>query len=246
MRRTLESQYRASAFVSRAIALSAVLAVGLGAAPPALAQRITDGDQTAARRTYHTQIAVFNGYRAGFERGTGDSGSGARFAPKQGTMFREATHGHTLDLGPAGRYQRVFRGAYTRGYSDAFNGRGLDPASSIAPLVVHPPSTLLSWYFGNVPRVDDPGSTGGDLLSVAGTHGYTAGYTQGIEDRKRGETFEYRRHETYLTASRGYDRRIGDRSRYQSVFRQVYSRGYSDGFNGRPHYSEFGPIPVSP
>jgi hypothetical protein len=217
-----ESLYRTVARTGCAVAFSAVLAVGLGA-PSARAQTSHDHDRSAGGREYLNLSAAYNGYSDGFTRGAEDLKIGPDFKPQHDVTFLRAETGYTSDMGPLGDYQSAFRRAYSRGYADAHSGRERDPGMNLPP---------------SPPEPGTPGGPGGSSLSVASAAGYDSGHAKGIEDRKSGVSYGYREDEIYRRATRGYYPSLGEETRYQMVFRQIYARGYSDGFNGRERYTD--------
>ncbi len=62
--------------------------------------------------------------------------------------------------------------------------------------------------------------------------GYNEGMKAGREDRRRGDRYDYRDEGQYQSASKDYNSRMGDRSAYQSYFRQAFQTGYADGYRG--------------
>jgi hypothetical protein len=225
-----ESVYRTVARTGCAVAFSAVLAVGLGA-PSARAQTSHDHDRTTTAGEYLVRSASFNGYSDGFDQGARDLKIGPDFKPQFDESFLRAETGYTRDMGPFADYQSAFRQAYSRGYDDAHYSRDRNPAMNLPPA---PPEPLyLAAQSG--PRTEVPG---GRSLGVASAKGYDAGYMQGAEDRRSGASYGYREETIYRAATDGYHPDLGDETRYQVVFRQIYARGYSDGFNGRARYTD--------
>lgn len=241
MLRISDFMHRVTTRTVSAVALSAALALGLGS-PIVQAQSRHDGDLATAQSTFLIQSAIFNGYGAGYERGAADSRSGASFDSQYGDTYQQATSGYDTDMGSAVQYQDGFRTAFSQGYSDAFRGRERDPESTVPPVRPVRRSELPAWYNQNVPLGTGPSSNGRDVFNVAQTNGYNAGYTRGIEDKNRRAAYDYQNDGTYQSAEQGYDERSGDRSTYQSAFRLVFARGYSDGYNGRDRYSDLGQI----
>jgi len=72
-----------------------------------------------------------------------------------------------------------------------------------------------------------------DIRRVATVNGYSAGYEEGVTDRRNRNRSGYTRRDVYREAMQGYDTSWGQPREYQNSFRQGYSRGYQDGFGGR-------------
>jgi hypothetical protein len=225
-----ESAHRTGARIGCAVAFSAVLAIGLGA-PSARAQTSHDHDRNTTAGEYLVRSASFHGYSDGFEQGARDLKIGPDFKPQFDESFLRAEAGYTRDMGPFADYQGAFRQAYARGYDDARAGRDRSPAMNIPPAPPEP--DYRGGQYG--PRTDVPG---GRSLGIASAKGYDAGYVQGTEDKRSGRSYEYREGAIYRAANDGYHPDLGDETRYQVVFRQIYARGYSDGFNGRARYTD--------
>jgi hypothetical protein len=138
-------------------------------------------------------------------------------------------------MGPLGDYQRAFRDAYARGYDDGRAGHARDPLANVPPT---PPEPVLT--SGILPRGAD--EVGDSLLVFASAKGYDAGYTKGTDDRARGASYGYRGDEIYREATKGADEGLDDGNPYRGMFRQLYARGYSDGFNGRARYTDETPL----
>ena len=207
-----------------------MLALGLGA-PAAHAQTSHDHDQNAGGGDSLTRTAVYHGYSEGYGRGAADLKSAADFRAQTDEIFLRALTGYTRDMGPVAQYQSAYRQAYAEGYSDGYRGRDCDLAKSRPPSPLEPGSRNEEYG----PRSD---GLGGTSLGVASAKGYEAGYKQGAEDGKHGLGYGYRDEEVYRAATDGYDPSLGDEKKYQMTFRQIYSRGYSDGFHGRARYTD--------
>src|SRR5687767_7417526 len=61
------------------------------------------------------------------------------------------------------------------------------------------------------------------------SRGYDEGIDRGQDDARRNRPFDYRRHNGYRDADRGY-RGNSDRNGYRNLFRQGFVAGYNDGF----------------
>ena len=62
--------------------------------------------------------------------------------------------------------------------------------------------------------------------------GRSDGLKAGRQDRKRGEPSNFRDEKNYQNATNGYSPKMGDKSRYQKVYRTAYENGYDAGWNG--------------
>lgn len=220
---------RAATRTGCAVAFSAVLAVGVFPSP-ARAQTSPDQDREVVGRNYFIGNAAHNGYWNGFARGAEDFRNGPDARSQFDMSFIRADAGYTVAMGSLGDYQRAFRDAYARGYDDGRAGHARDPLANVPPT---PPEPVLA--SGILPRRAD--GAGDNLLAFASARGYDAGYTKGTDDRARGAGFGYRGDESYREVNNGSGTSLDDENRYQSMFRQLYARGYSDGFNGRERYT---------
>ncbi|HWS56886.1 MAG TPA: hypothetical protein VN228_22300 [Pyrinomonadaceae bacterium] len=81
---------------------------------------------------------------------------------------------------------------------------------------------------------DGYGNYGGtfDLRQTALNAGYNEGMKEGREDRSRNERFNFSDESDYRSATKDYSSRLGDRSTYQTYFRQAFQNGYRDGYYG--------------
>ena len=81
---------------------------------------------------------------------------------------------------------------------------------------------------------DGYGNYGGsfDLRQTALNAGANEGIKAGREDRKRGRAFNYRNWSAFQKATKDYSSRLGDRGIYQQYFREAFSHGYADGYQG--------------
>jgi hypothetical protein len=228
MTRIRDAAYRTLASKGRTAVLAAIFVLGLG--PGAVEARTNHQHDhpSAAEGEDLGQTAIYYGYGEGYACGDRDSLSGAEFKPRSGEVFQRGSSGYTAEMGAIGEYQSGFRQAYERGYEDGYHGRDRDLAMMIPP-VPNPPGV-------------EPAGFDSHAFGAAATNGYNAGYTYGAEARKGGGNFAYHDEEIYKTATQGYSANMGGQSQYQSVFRQVFSRGYSDGFNGRAPTANVGMI----
>jgi hypothetical protein len=233
-----DSATRVIARTVRVAALSAALVFGLGA--PAAHSETTQfrDDQKVASGELLDQSASYNGYSEGYARGARDLKSVADFKPQSSEIFQEATSGYSSDLGPLGQYQSSFRSAYERGYSDGYHGRDRTLASMLPP-TSSPPTNEDRGSWSDTETFSTSGS---DVYGAAATNGYNAGYKRGAEAKRWGTRSDNDRDETYQTATDGYGVDMGGRSEYQRVFRQVYARGFSDGYDGRPQLSDISQV----
>jgi hypothetical protein len=218
--------YRASAHTGRTAALSVVLVLGFGTVA-AEAQTIHDnGDRVAAVSDHLSQNAVYNGYGAGYARGSRDSVSLVGFEPRGDEIFEQGTNGYSAEMGPVVQYRSGFRQAYERGYGDGYHGRGRDLSMVIPPVPSHPGVAIEG--------------SGKDVFGAAATNGYNAGYKYGADARRGSGSFAYHDAAIYKNATEGFGVDMGGRIQYQSMFRLLYARGYSDGFNGRMRMENVG------
>jgi hypothetical protein len=226
---------RAAARIGRTAALSVALVLAFGL-PAANAQTSSRPRPIGAATSGSlVQNAVFNGYDAGYARGTAEARSAREFTPRGGGVFLAATTGYRSTLGSFEEYRGAFRRAYERGYADGYHGRDPDLGSMAPP---------VSGY-SEIPadgRALPERKPTMDAFGAAATNGYDAGHKKGADDRKRGAGFSYTDSIGYIAATEGYSDSLGDRVLYVTMFRQVFARGYSDGYHGRAPIVEAGRV----
>lgn len=81
---------------------------------------------------------------------------------------------------------------------------------------------------------DGYGNYGGsiDLRQTALNAGANEGNKAGREDNRRSRPFEYRNKSAFQKATKDYSSRLGDREIYKRYFREAFSHGYADGYQG--------------
>jgi hypothetical protein len=95
-------------------------------------------------------------------------------------------------------------------------------------------------------RVRDPRVTGGVMNDQRGVdgygrstvgrnttayqNGYRDGMTKGRDDGEDADQYDATRHGWYRSASRGYDDDLGNKTQYQSRYRQGFEAGYAEGY----------------
>ena len=81
---------------------------------------------------------------------------------------------------------------------------------------------------------DGYGNYGGsyDLRQTALNAGFADGVKEGRKDRERNERYNYADEDKYREANRDYSSSKGDRYTYQRYYREAFSHGYDDGYNG--------------
>jgi hypothetical protein len=81
---------------------------------------------------------------------------------------------------------------------------------------------------------DGYGNYGGsfDLRQTALNAGANEGIKAGREDRKRGRSSNYGNWSAFQKATKDYSSRLGDREIYRRYFREAFSHGYADGYQG--------------
>ena len=77
------------------------------------------------------------------------------------------------------------------------------------------------------------------MLRDAVNNGYEEGFRAGQADRNDGWGSNYQNSYGYQDASFGYDSYYVEVSDYNYYFRQGFSRGYEDGYNGRYQYGNY-------
>jgi hypothetical protein len=90
------------------------------------------------------------------------------------------------------------------------------------------------WRYDDRHNGDGYGNYGGSyqLRQTALNAGYNEGIKEGRKDRERGERYEFRDEEDFRNANTDYSSRLGNRSLYQTYFRQAFQNGYADGYRG--------------
>jgi flagellar biosynthesis/type III secretory pathway protein FliH len=66
--------------------------------------------------------------------------------------------------------------------------------------------------------------------------GYQDGLSDGRHDFDHHRGFRMERNGAYRNADHGYERRFGDKVRYQEEYRHAYERGYREGFHQEEHH----------
>jgi hypothetical protein len=81
---------------------------------------------------------------------------------------------------------------------------------------------------------DGYGNYGGsfDLRQTALNAGFNEGVKAGRDDRRRGRSYEFRDESAFQKATKDYSSRLGDREIYRQYFREAFSHGYADGYQG--------------
>lgn len=81
---------------------------------------------------------------------------------------------------------------------------------------------------------DGYGNFGGsfDLRQTALNAGANEGNKAGRRDRQRGNRYDFTDEGAYREATKDYSSRLGDREIYRRYFREAFSHGYADGYNG--------------
>lgn len=70
------------------------------------------------------------------------------------------------------------------------------------------------------------------LQKTATDAGYNEGIKEGRTDRSRGERFDFKDENSYQSAIKNYNSRLGNKSVYQRYFRDAFGKGYREGWNG--------------
>ena len=81
---------------------------------------------------------------------------------------------------------------------------------------------------------DGYGNYGGSfqLRQTALNAGFNEGLKAGRNDRRRGRPYEFRDESDFQRGTKDYSSRLGDRGIYQAYFREAFSHGYADGYQG--------------
>jgi hypothetical protein len=82
---------------------------------------------------------------------------------------------------------------------------------------------------------DGYGNYGGsfDLRQTALNAGANEGNKAGREDSQHNRPFEYRNKSAFQKGTKDYSSKLGDREIYKQYFREAFSHGYSEGYQGR-------------
>lgn len=71
-----------------------------------------------------------------------------------------------------------------------------------------------------------------ETRTAAFEQGFRDGRSVGWNDRDDEQRYDPTRHDRYQAADRGYERRFGDRDRYQEEYREGFRAGYAEGYRG--------------
>jgi|SRR5579864_5432450 len=84
----------------------------------------------------------------------------------------------------------------------------------------------------NAYRDDRPYAVGASsgVERIARENGYHEGREAGVQDARRGRSFDVDRHGDFRQADKGYRRDFGDRAFYRREFRDGYRTGYSEAY----------------
>lgn len=88
--------------------------------------------------------------------------------------------------------------------------------------------------YGGYRNDDNYSNYGGsyEFRQTALNAGYNEGRRAGMEDRSRGEGYNYADEGHYRSADKDYNSRYGNREMYRQYFRQAFANGYADGYRG--------------
>lgn len=215
-----------------------------------------DGERQSyndARRT-----AWDNGYREGLKEGRKDGRRNDTFRFEDEKTFQRGDKGYHREFGNLERYRQSFRSGYADGYAEGYgrhardgrpNGRYEDRRGGYGRAVPRPPvsggvySPDREIYYPDERRYPGYPSRSpeygrrypGDYRNGGGLafqNGAEDGYEKGVEDARRGRSFDPLRHAWYRSGDRRDDRRDGSRDEYKDAYRQGFQRGYEEGYRG--------------
>ncbi|HEX8745803.1 MAG TPA: hypothetical protein VF717_01300 [Pyrinomonadaceae bacterium] len=88
--------------------------------------------------------------------------------------------------------------------------------------------------YGGYRNNDNYSNYGGsyEARQTALNAGYNEGRKAGMEDRSRGEGYNYADEGQFRSGDKDYNSRYGDREAYRQYFRQAFANGYADGYRG--------------
>jgi flagellar biosynthesis/type III secretory pathway protein FliH len=211
----------------------------------------------AQRQTYYDarRVAYDNGYREGLKEGEKDARKREARRWQDEKTWQHADKGYRREYGDFERYRQAFRTGYSDGYSEAYNryapgygrydngpwdngrygdGRAVprrdgtydDPDDRNYPNQY--PGRYPNQYPGGYGQYG--GSYGYD--QAAFDNGARDGYEKGVEDARKGRSYDPLRHDWYRSADRNYDRQYGTKDAYRDVYRQGFKDGYERGYRG--------------
>lgn len=177
-------------------------------ASPAEAQETT----VRPERETRDRLAYDNGYRVGYQHGTRDAVSGARFDYEHDVLYQQGVAGYATSHGDPDRYRRRFRDGYGDGYRTGYamaagRARGAGEHRAAAPI----------------------GSSAGNP-AFSYDVGFVDGYDRGVEDAREANPYDAVRHKRYREAERGSQGRGGVLERYRQEYRAGFRAGYDQGY----------------
>ena len=86
-----------------------------------------------------------------------------------------------------------------------------------------------------------PWSRPNTSLQAAYNTGYDRGQRAGIEDSRKGDTYQFTDESDYKKGDAGYRNEYGNRDRYRDEFRRGFEEGYRAGYNRNDIYNNRGP-----
>ena len=196
--------------MTAALTLAASAASAQGATWLSSGASYSDADYRAsyidARRA-----AYDNGYRDGLKRGAQALRDRKPFDVERERDYRSAEGGYNKAFGDRTRYQNDYRGGFSQGYRDGYNGRDS--------------------------RIAIGGNRGyGDAGFGAFQNGIADGYRKALEDSEDRKFPDATRHKWYRSGDHDYDNAYGSKDSYRIEYRRGFQEGYNRAFReGRPY-----------
>ena len=168
-------------------------------------------------------------YRDGADRGRQDRENRRPYSLRDNDYMIGARTYETA-FGDRTAYMDGYRAGFKDGYEDGFNGK----QGQYGQLYAHP---------GGAPapsRDDLYAARPHSATDTAFDAGYRSGVTLGQRDQTRHSRSDFRNDPSYRSGDLGYRSSYGDRSAYQTQFRDGVERGYEDGYGGADSFNDRG------
>ena len=88
-----------------------------------------------------------------------------------------------------------------------------------------------NWLGTTASYSDDYRASYADARRAARDNGYRDGLKRGEQAARERRAFEVERERDYRDADNGYNRELGDRTRYRNDYRGGFAEGYRDGYS---------------
>ena len=226
--------------MKRLLLVPALGLAGLCVAAPAGAQFPAWGNSPRAWHRVERSLSYYdarrtaydNGYREGLKEGRKDARRGEDFSYRDEKSFRRAGKGYHRTFGSRERYREAFRTGFVDGYANGYQriARGRGSWAPYGRWGAAPrrgyPSRRPGVYRAPYPN----GYPAGYGYSPAVENGRHDGYEKGMEDARKGRSFDPLRHKWYRSAERHYRRENGPKDWYRDEYRRGFQEGYDRGY----------------